>query len=97
MEQAQVKQYPVAIIGAGPYGISIAAHFRNPSGQLPLLPIPTDSIPWTATLLLPDINIRSLCRCPISSNTDAGYNAIRFQTLTQPLCKGLPRMAISFG
>lgn len=29
MEQAQVKQYPVAVIGAGPYGISVAAHLRN--------------------------------------------------------------------
>jgi len=29
MEQTPVKQYPVAIIGAGPYGISVAAHLRN--------------------------------------------------------------------
>jgi cation diffusion facilitator CzcD-associated flavoprotein CzcO len=29
MEKTPVKQYPVAIIGAGPYGISVAAHLRN--------------------------------------------------------------------
>jgi cation diffusion facilitator CzcD-associated flavoprotein CzcO len=28
-EQTQVKQYPVAVIGAGPYGISVAAHLRS--------------------------------------------------------------------